>query len=167
MAAATATRQSSAPLIFSERQQHYDLSNMVPPPNERAPFMRIRMSSSASNPGRRSRSYSTGNIATFFATKAYHHHKDSVWEETTATNSADGTSPRKAAEFKIVDHNPYADMFRESINGCKKCNGDGIVIPKNSNEPAICPKCNGHGYDTNQPHVVMQPINGCSRCLVM
>ena len=56
-------------------------------------------------------------------------------------------------------------MFRQSINGCKKCKGNGILIPKRSNEPIICPKCHGHGYDTDD--VVMEPINACGRCLIM
>ena len=69
------------------------------------------------------------------------------------------------SEIRIVDENPYEDMFRQSINGCTKCQGNGILIPKHSNEPQICPKCHGHGYDNDD--VLIAPVSNCVRCSIM
>ena len=55
------------------------------------------------------------------------------------SNSDDAEMNRaRNSEMKIIDENPYDNTFRASVNGCKKCQGNGIVFPKRSNEPEIC-----------------------------
>ena len=76
------------------------------------------------------------------------------------------TSGDKSTNFAITEENPYEDMFRVSINACKKCKGNGIIIPKGKNEPIICPKCEGHGY-ANDDVIYSGSINACGRCLIM
>ena len=69
------------------------------------------------------------------------------------------------SEMRIIDENPYDNTFRASVNGCKKCQGNGIVFPKRSNEPEICPKCQGHGFGDDD--ILMAPVSTCTKCLVM
>ena len=72
------------------------------------------------------------------------------------------------SEIRIVDENPYEIMFRQSINACSKCDGNGIVIPKFSNEPQICSKCDGHGYGKGDGNAVVVAAPGsCVNCSIM
>ena len=82
--------------------------------------------------------------------------------------SQDNNEDSKRTEIRIIDENPYEDMFRQSINACKKCKGNGIIIPKNSNEPEICTKCDGHGYATlDNNDVIIATSSTCVSCLIM
>eukprot|EP01083_Nonionella_stella_P050174 133552_1 len=142
----SALRRQATPLVF-HKEQSYDYSLIAPP---KSPFARVRMSSSCK---RLSESESCSkNVISYFENTGYS-------GDITATDST------KPAEFKIVDRNPYDDMFRRSINECKKCHGNGILLSKLSHEPQICPKCEGHGYDNDD--ITIDAINTCGRCSIM